>query len=201
LSFPQTKIILITGGVRSGKSSFAQSLASQYERQVRYLATAEAKDEEMRRRIVHHQKNRPTSWNVIEEPIWIDQYFVPNEKVSADTVTLLDCVTVWISNLLLQKDSMGKEMWESKQGVKIVEEQIDRFIQTLMKANQPTILVTNEVGFGGIEMNVLGRIYQDLLGWTNQKLAKVADQVYLVVAGIPMLIKDDEKEVMKKLGD
>ncbi|WP_339061496.1 bifunctional adenosylcobinamide kinase/adenosylcobinamide-phosphate guanylyltransferase [Tepidibacillus marianensis] len=201
MSFPQTKIILITGGVRSGKSSFAQSLASHYERQVRYLATAEAKDEEMRRRIVHHQKNRPTSWNVIEEPIWIDQYFAPNEKASADTVTLLDCVTVWISNLLLQKDSMGKEMWESKQGVKIVEEQIDRFIQTLMKTNQPTILVTNEVGFGGIEMNVLGRIYQDLLGWTNQKLAKVADQVYLVVAGIPMLIKDDEKGVMKKLGD
>lgn len=88
-------------------------------------------------------------------------------------------------------------MWESEQGVKIVEEQIDRFIQTLMKTNQPTILVTNEVGFGGIEMNVLGRIYQDLLGWTNQKLAKVADQVYLVVAGIPMLIKDDMKGVMQ----
>ncbi|MFT9487726.1 MAG: bifunctional adenosylcobinamide kinase/adenosylcobinamide-phosphate guanylyltransferase [Tepidibacillus sp.] len=197
MTYPQANVTLITGGVRSGKSNFAQSLASQYERHVRYIATAEAKDEEMRRRILHHQKNRPTNWKIIEEPIWIDQYFAPNEKASVDTVTLLDCVTVWVSNLLLQKDPMGKEMWESEQGVKIVEEQIDRFIQTLMKTNQPTILVTNEVGFGGIEMNVLGRIYQDLLGWTNQKLAKVADQVYLVVAGIPMLIKDDMKGVMQ----
>lgn len=197
MTYPQANVTLITGGVRSGKSNFAQSLASQYERHVRYLATAEAKDEEMRRRILHHQKNRPTNWKIIEEPIWIDQYFAPKKKASADTVTLIDCVTVWVSNLLLQKDPMGKEMWESEQGVKIVEEQIDRFIQTLMKTNQPTILVTNEVGFGGIEMNVLGRIYQDLLGWTNQKLAKVADQVYLVVAGIPMLIKDDMKGVMQ----
>ncbi|MFV9510151.1 bifunctional adenosylcobinamide kinase/adenosylcobinamide-phosphate guanylyltransferase [Tepidibacillus sp. LV47] len=201
MSFPQAKIILVTGGVRSGKSSFAQSLASQYERQVRYIATAEAKDEEMRKRILHHQKNRPTNWKVIEEPIWIDQYFAPNEKASADTVTLLDCVTVWVSNLLLQKDPMGKEMWESEKGVKKVEEQIERFIHALRETNHKAILVTNEVGFGGIEMNVLGRIYQDLLGWTNQKLAKVADQVYLVVAGIPMLIKDDEKGVMQKLGD
>lgn len=184
MSHQDKKIILVTGGVRSGKSKLAQELISTIGEEVRYIATAETKDKEMEKRIRLHKQNRPYTWQTIEEPTNLAKYF--NTETS---VTLIDCVTIWVSNLLLLNDDKGKEYWESDEGLKEVELKIDYFISSLNSYPSSVVLVTNEVGWGGIAMSPLGRVYQDILGWTNQKLASVADEVYFVVSGIPMKIK------------
>lgn len=196
MSHQVKKIILITGGVRSGKSKFAQELISTMGKEVRYIATAEAKDKEMEKRVNLHKQNRPSTWQTLEEPINLVKYFNSESRISKmsketeiNEVTLIDCVTIWVSNLLLQNKDKGKEYWESDKGLKEVELQIDYFISSLKNYPNSVVLVTNEVGWGGIAMSPLGRVYQDILGWTNQKLASIADEVYLVVSGIPMIIK------------
>lgn len=185
MSHQDKKIILVTGGVRSGKSKFAQELISTIGKEVRYIATAEAKDKEMEKRIRLHKQNRPCTWQTIEEPTNLEKYF--NTEIKE--ITLIDCVTIWVSNLLLLNDNKGKEYWESDKGLKEVELKIDYFISSLKSYPCSVVLVTNEVGWGGIAMSPLGRAYQDILGWTNQKLASAADEIYFVVSGIPMKIK------------
>lgn len=195
MSHQVKKIILVTGGVRSGKSKFAQELVSTMGKEVRYIATAEAKDKEMEKRIRLHKQNRPYTWQTLEEPINLVKYFNTESIISEMSqteikkITLIDCVTIWISNLLLLNDDKGKEYWESAKGLKEVELKIDYFISSLKNYPSSVVLVTNEVGWGGIAMSPLGRAYQDILGWTNQKLASTADEVYFVVSGIPMKIK------------
>lgn len=195
MSHQDHKIILVTGGVRSGKSRYAQELVSKYNKQVRYIATAEAKDEEMENRVQLHRENRSDSWLVVEEPIHIEKLFNMNEDTfdSEEYVTLVDCITLWTSNLLLQKDEEGKELWEIENGIKVFEEKVDSFISALKLYNKLVVIVTNEVGWGGIQMSSLGRLYQDLLGWTNQKIAAVADDVYMVVSGIPLKVKGSKE--------
>lgn len=189
------KIILVTGGIRSGKSSFAQRLVQPYGDHVRYIATAQAKDEEMEKRIVIHRQNRPKSWRTLEEPIHLAKLFYEDrsddfdKQMNQEVASLIDCITLWISNILLQKDEQGKELWETEEGQKKVESMIDDFLHALTGHRYPVIIVTNEVGWGGIEMNPLGRVYQDILGWTNQKISNIADEVYMVVSGIPVLLK------------
>lgn len=183
------KIIIVTGGVRSGKSSFAQKLVLDYDKQVRYIATAEGNDDEMKKRIKHHKEHRPSTWEIVEETINIDELFTNNQDNTEDKITMIDCITLWTTNLLLQKDNDGKECWESEEGIKFFEAKVDSFVEALKNYNQPVVIVTNEVGWGGIEIYPLGRVYQDMLGFTNQKLAAVADEVYLVTCGIPMQIK------------
>jgi len=192
------KIILITGGIRSGKSKFAQELINTIGEGIRYIATAEVKDKEMEKRVQLHKQNRPSAWEILEEPINIEKYFNPELKVDKTpietktertAVTLIDCVTIWVANLLLQSEDKGVEYWESDNGLKEVELQINNFISSLISHPSSVVLVTNEVGWGGIAMSPLGRVYQDILGWTNQKLASIADEVYFVVSGIPMKIK------------
>jgi len=194
------KIILLTGGVRSGKSRYAQELAKEYQR-VRFIATAQSLDEEMEKRIKNHQLNRPKDWLLIEEPLKIKDYFLAERNgslferekriggISSYDVTILDCITLWISNLLLQPANSGKELWETEEGLKLVEKEVLELVEILRGHPLPVIIVTNEVGLGGVQLSPLGRVYQDILGWTNQQLAFVSDEVYLLLSHIPLKIK------------
>lgn len=191
MSHYDRKVIFITGGIRSGKSRFAQELAIHYGTQVRYVATAEARDKEMEKRIQLHRQNRPDSWLTVEEPIELSKII----NMDADRmVTLIDCITIWVSNLLIQKDMEGMEHWQTAEGLAAAEEKVDDFLAAIQTYPGLIIIVSNEVGWGGIEINPLGRVYQDILGWTNQKIAAIADEVYLVASGIPMQLKGEKKD-------
>lgn len=166
---------LVTGGARSGKSRFAERLAGCFQ-EVVYLATAEALDQEMLRRIETHQRYRPTHWTTVEEPLSI----VPRltEAASACDLVLLDCITLWISNLLGQERSDRQ-----------IEAEIEELAQWVERQPARLVLVTNEVGAGIVPANALSRRFRDLTGLANQRLAAACDHVYWLVAGIPNRIK------------
>lgn len=174
------KIILITGGARSGKSAYAQQLASATGKHILFLATAEALDEEMRHRIEAHRKSRPASWDTLE---------ASNNVASAlqdldaryDTV-LIDCITLLVTNC------MG-EAADTLQAEEQVFKEIEPLITWMQKKDSTYILVTNEVGCGIVPENRLARIFGDVLGKVNQQLAKSADEVVLMAAGLPLKIK------------
>jgi len=190
LSQGEKRIILVTGGIRSGKSRFAQKLVADLSVSVRYIATAEARDEEMKKRVHLHQANRPSSWPTVEEPLNLASLFTSSAiQTEQAMVTLIDCITVWVSNMLLQRDISDIEYWESNAGIKEVENNVDQFISAILTYPKSIVIVTNEVGWGGIALSPLGRVYQDILGWTNQKIAAAADEVYFVAAGLPLVLK------------
>lgn len=172
------KLILILGGARSGKSSFAVAQAkklSSGQSGVVYVATASALDEEMKRRIERHKKRRPASWKTIEERKDISKILA---KLGEARIVIIDCLTILISNLLLSGE---KEIATLKK--------IKEFFRTLKKRNLTTLIVSNEVGMGIVPENRLGRSFRDIAGQTNQIVAKLADEVYLLEAGIPVKIK------------
>ena len=174
-------MILITGGCRSGKSRFALDYANQHFSKKIYLATCEALDEEMAQRIEHHKKMRSPEWQTIEEPIEIVNKIMRYGD-EADVI-LLDCITLWLSNLLMRQ----------KDDPEIMEE-ISRFIDTIKKKQTSLILVSNEVGLGIVPVDPLGRRFRDLSGMANQKIAEVVNTVILMVSGIPIFLKGkDEK--------
>lgn len=157
--------ILITGGVKSGKSSFALKLADQWSGNKYFLATAIPFDEEMEERIIKHKAERGDSFTTIEEPVDIDKYIKPK--------IILDCVTVWMNNLFLyQKEDNWRDI-------------LTRFLGKMEDA----IIVSNEIGWGNIPMDETTRKYNRSLGEANSMIAKEADTVYLMVAGIPLKIK------------
>lgn len=163
--------ILITGGVRSGKSSFAEKLAAEFGEKVVYVATATAKDEEMRERIALHQSRRPPTWITVEEPVNLREVLL---KARGDAV-LVDCLTLWVTNLLLSDQEVidkAREVVEIFPQIKI-----------------PVIFVTNEVGWGIVPDNELARRFRDVAGLTNQIFARHCDEVYLVTAGLPLKLK------------
>ncbi|MFW6409842.1 MAG: bifunctional adenosylcobinamide kinase/adenosylcobinamide-phosphate guanylyltransferase [Halanaerobiales bacterium] len=176
-------IYLLLGGARSGKSSLAEEMALNLEGdEVYYLATARSGDDEMKKRIENHKKNRPASWQTIEEPL------SPGEAISSlpfSSIILLDCITMLVSNLLLEESEVDRELLVKKEIEKIIKE----------GENRNLIIVTNEVGMGIVPDKKLARKYRDLLGWTNQYLAQKADRVYLVVAGIPVGLKELETKL------
>jgi adenosylcobinamide kinase/adenosylcobinamide-phosphate guanylyltransferase len=175
------KMILITGGCRSGKSRFALDYSNQHFSKKLYLATCEALDEEMAQRIEHHKKMRGPEWQTIEEPIEIVNK-ITRYGDEADVI-LLDCITLWLSNLLMRR----------KDDPEIMEE-ISRFIDTIKKKQTSLILVSNEVGLGIVPVDPLGRRFRDLSGMANQKIAEVVNTVILMVSGIPIFLKGkDEK--------
>ena len=172
-------LTLIIGGARSGKSAFAEKLAARHER-VLFVATAEALDDEMRERIENHKRNRPAAWHTLE---------VSREIVDAlDTVDaphdalLLDCLTLWVSNLLL--DMEGQADVEQR----IIAE-AERLLAAYEASDAEWIVVTNEVGEGVVPPTVLGRAFQDALGRVNQLFAARADRVYLMTAGLAVDVK------------
>jgi adenosylcobinamide kinase / adenosylcobinamide-phosphate guanylyltransferase len=177
-------LILITGGVRAGKSRFAEALALAQggERDVCFAATAEAKDQEMAARIAAHRARRPTGWATVEAPRRVAARLV---EVGPARVVLVDCLTMLVSNVLLAQP----EPAEWNVAWREVESEIDGLLELTAGAVHSTILVTNEVGLGIIPMSRLSRLYLDLLGSANQKVAATANTVYLVVSGIPVVIK------------
>ena len=175
------KITFIIGGARSGKSSFALNEASKVSGQKAYIATAEALDEEMKDRIEKHKAERGNDWDTFEEPIRISDVLLSlNNKNSA---VLLDCLTIWLSNILLKAEAAGP-------GCESPEDSIHKFIDNLKQSNGLKLfIVSNEVGAGIVPENKLARRFRDLAGTLNQKVAGIADEVYMVTAGIPVKIK------------
>ncbi len=180
-------ITFIIGGARSGKIRFALQLANNYipskegvhggdaisSMRKAYIATAQAMDDEMKERIKKHKKERPGEWTTFEEPLNISTLISDIHK-SYDII-LLDCLTLWLSNLMLNN--------------KDVEAETESFISSLSTIHCSLFTVSNEVGLGIVPDNALSRRFRDLSGYLNQKMAALADEVYLVTAGIPLKIK------------
>lgn len=171
-------LILVTGGSRSGKSGFALQTGMRYAPPRVFLATAEAIDEEMRGRIEAHRTSRPEGWSVVEEPREVPAA-VRTVLASAGTV-LVDCVTIWISNLLL-----ADERFDESDAASRAEELAD----AALGAAGAVIVVTNEVGSGVVPDNALARRFRDCAGRANQVLARAAAEVHYLVSGIPLTIK------------
>jgi adenosylcobinamide kinase/adenosylcobinamide-phosphate guanylyltransferase len=172
------QLVLILGGVRSGKSRYAHQLASDLGNRVLFLATAEAGDDEMKHRIAQHKSSRLASWATIEEPLDIASALKP-KAATADAV-IIDCITIWLSNLLLRNEKLSEQ--EMTAG-------IDRLIDAYEQGDATYIIVSGEVGMGIVPEHPLGRVFRDYLGLANQRLAAAADRVVLMVAGIPVDVK------------
>ena len=175
------KLILILGGARSGKSSYAVELAKKFKKKVVFIATATSFDEEMAKRIKLHKSSRPRQWKLIEEGKNIGQ-ILPAIKDKYEIV-LIDCLGLLVSNLLAD-NLKDKE----------IERRINKLIDTILKVNFTTIIVSNEVGSGIVPVNALARRFRDLLGLSNQMIAEKADKVIFMQAGIPVIIKEGQKD-------
>jgi adenosylcobinamide kinase / adenosylcobinamide-phosphate guanylyltransferase len=177
------RLTLILGGARSGKSSYAQNLAEATGKSVTFIATAQALDEEMSTRIQKHRVERPISWETLEIPSDIASHVL---QIKSDVV-ILDCITLLLSNLLMRfaKDDLVDET----PFMLAVQKEINELINTLRVREREWIIISNEVGLGLVPPYQMGRVYRDALGWANQRLAREADKVIFMVAGIPMVVK------------
>lgn len=167
---------LILGGARSGKSCYAETLARESGKAVCYIATAQVFDDEIAARVTRHQQDRPAHWTTIEEPISLASTFKLNS--TADNCLLVDCLTMWIMNLLELNDAQQMQA------------AIDDFLQVLPRLPGDIILVSNELGMGVIPMGKLSRDFVDEAGRLHQQIAQVVSNVHLIVAGLPMKIKE-----------
>jgi len=171
-------LTLIIGGARSGKSAFAEKLAARHD-SVLFVATAEALDDEMQRRIENHQRNRPDTWHTLEEP---REVVTALESTPPHDVLLLDCLTLWVSNLLL-------DMEEGTDAEQHIRAEAEKLLGVYEGSDAEWIVVTNEVGLGVVPPTVLGRAFQDALGRVNQLFAARADRVYQMTAGLAVDLK------------
>jgi adenosylcobinamide kinase/adenosylcobinamide-phosphate guanylyltransferase len=171
------QIVLITGGARSGKSIYAEQRAAALGSRRLYVATAEPKDEEMTRRISEHKSRRGNEWATIEESLELAEALLARRGQM--DCALVDCLTLWLSNLLLQRDG------------KYAEEKVKELVEILPRLNFHVVLVTNEVGWGIVPDNMLARQFRDLAGWANQRMAEAAHEVVLTIAGIPVIVKKE----------
>ncbi len=179
------KMTFILGGARSGKSRYAESLASEEGGKVLFIATAQALDEEMELRIQEHQTNRPESWTTLELPLDVGGYMM-SHPIEADVI-IVDCLTMLMSNILMGETD-SNELLDELAAVSLVDEEINNLLVAIDDSNRHWIIVSNEVGMGLVPTFPLGRIYRDLLGRVNQRVARNAEKVILMVAGIPMVI-------------
>jgi adenosylcobinamide kinase / adenosylcobinamide-phosphate guanylyltransferase len=182
------RIVLITGGARSGKSRFAERLAAAHGTAVRYVATAQALDAEMDERIARHRAQRPTAWNTVEAPSDLVAALDGTDDAGA---VLVDCLSLWTSNRLLalgDDETLG--WWESVAALETaLTEELRAATAHARRQRWDLLLVTNETGFGVVPATPLGRAFRDLLGRLNQVAAEDADAVYLVVAGLAVEMK------------
>ncbi len=170
------KTELILGGARSGKSRYALDQALTHAGPVAWLATAEARDEEMRERIVRHQAERPAHWSTTEAPLQLADALAANQ----DRFVVVDCLTLWLSNWLCREDTAG---WTAER---------QAFLREIATARQaPLLLVSNEIGFGIVPENALARQFRDEAGRLHQDIARIASAVTLVIAGIPLFVKKE----------
>lgn len=172
------KIVFITGGARSGKSSFALKEAAKIEGQKAYIATAQGLDDEMKERIEKHRKERGGDWDTFEEPVKVPE--IISDAGDKYSVVVLDCLTLWLSNMICGDMDCGEKIGDL---ITVLE---NSKIET---GNSKLIIVSNEVGMGIVPENELARKFRDAAGLLNQKVAEIADEVYLVTAGIPIKIK------------
>jgi adenosylcobinamide kinase/adenosylcobinamide-phosphate guanylyltransferase len=178
------QLILVLGGVRSGKSDYAEELAQSLgQAQVLFVATAEAGDAEMARRIAAHQQSRPASWRTFEASHSIGEAI--QRQIGDAAVVLVDCITLLVSNVML---ALGDDP-DAAQAEQAVQDEIQGLLQTCRRNPITCIAVSNEVGLGVVPEHRLGRLYRDLLGKANQALAAQADEVYLMVAGLAVELK------------
>jgi adenosylcobinamide kinase/adenosylcobinamide-phosphate guanylyltransferase len=170
------KIYFITGGARSGKSAYAEKLALGLGGKRAYIATAQALDAEMASKIAKHQKDRGQAWDTYEEPLAVDELL---RKLSGRyQAVLLDCLTLWLSNVMAHTGGDGEVISRSEE-----------LVDALRAFSGACIVVSNEVGLGIVPDNPLARKFRDLAGMLNQKVAQAADEVYFTAAGIPVKIK------------
>lgn len=167
------RIILITGGQRSGKSSYAEKLALSLSPAPVYMATSRIWDEEFRQRVIKHQERRGSEWTNIEEEKELSRHSLEGR------VILIDCVTLWCTNFFFDLDA------DVDAALQAVQQEFDRFT----RQNATFIFVTNEIGSGAVSENVLQRRFTDLQGWANQYIASKADRVVWMISGIPVSIK------------
>lgn len=182
------KLIFVTGGARSGKSSFAERYAAESGKQVVYLATAEVKDKEMQLRVEEHRWRRPASFRLVEEPLYPERALAGG---TADTFFLLDCLTLLLSNQLLCRLGEKTELPPSEQAElsAALLERMEELAGQMQSCPADVLVVTNEVGSGVVPEHFLGRLYRDLAGKTNQLVAARADEVWLTVCGIAKRFK------------
>jgi len=180
------KIILVTGGARSGKSSFAEKLALKIgDGRAAYIATAQIFDDEMNFRVKLHQSRRGDNWRTFEAPFAAEEKIL--EAGKNFNAILFDCVTIYVSNFLCAAElDDEKFLYDNLRGL------IQKLINAALNSNAKTIFVTNEVGFGIVPENNLARRFRDLAGLANQMLAAHADKVFLTIAGIAVDIKELE---------
>ena len=167
-----SRVILITGGQRSGKSGHAEQLALSLTDSPVYLATAHIWDDEFRERVRRHQERRGQQWTNIEEERYLSRHDLTGR------VVVVDCVTLWLTNFFFDNNDVDQTLTAAK-------DEFDR----LTRQDATFIFVTNEIGLGGVSDNALQRQFTDLEGWMNQHIAQRADEVILMVSGIPMKIK------------
>jgi adenosylcobinamide kinase/adenosylcobinamide-phosphate guanylyltransferase len=172
----RNRVTLVLGGVRSGKSRFALEIAS-CAQSVTFIATARSSDEEMRRKIERHQSERPSHWRTREEPLHLAEA-ITSEQDASET-TIVDCLTLFVANLM---EAYGEDRVA-------IDAAMDAFCSALRKTDRRIVLVSNEVGSGIVPAYPAGRQFRDLLGEMNQRVAAVADNVVLMVAGLPLPIK------------
>ncbi|MCL2523100.1 MAG: bifunctional adenosylcobinamide kinase/adenosylcobinamide-phosphate guanylyltransferase [Betaproteobacteria bacterium] len=178
---------LIIGGARSGKSLLAERRAAASGRRVIYVATAEAGDDEMARRIAHHRARRPADWGLAEETLYLAARL--RQLAAADTCLLVDCLTLWLSNLLLTGRASAQAEAGDAVDCPLLAGEIGALIAALPQLPGQLILISNEVGWGIVPMHPVSRLFADEQGRLNQRLAAVCDQVTLVAAGLPLELK------------
>lgn len=167
------RLILVIGGARSGKSTYAEALLAAFPPPWIYVATAEAFDDEMRARIAHHRTRRDERWQTVDAPLKLPEAVRQLDRRGEPI--LVDCLTLWLSNCLL--------------GGLDVEDAGDRLVSAIAAARVPVVLVSNEVGWGIVPDTPLGRQFRDAQGRLNQKVAAIADRVVMMVAGLPLTVK------------
>ncbi|WP_248930106.1 bifunctional adenosylcobinamide kinase/adenosylcobinamide-phosphate guanylyltransferase [Paenibacillus hamazuiensis] len=184
---------LVTGGARSGKSGFAERyaamLAARSGGPVIYIATSQLWDEEMERRAALHRERRPKEWRTIEAPYDLENAIAQLQETAPTGTVLIDCVTMWISNLLLEPGPDGEERWAEPEAEERILQRVKKLADRLRQAPFSSVLVTNEVGHALVPEYPLGRVFRDIAGQANQTLAQEADDVFYVVCGMPLNLR------------
>lgn len=184
-----SKIVLVTGGARSGKSSFAEQLCISKNNSTAYIATSIPFDDEMKDRVKKHKQSRPRNWKTYE--IYKDIYSIIEEISKNHKVVILDCITLMINNLIFTYEiDIDNASQEKINNLELyIKQQINKLIEEIRKTSLYFVFVTNELGMAVVPGNKLSRVYTDIVGRINQQIAKQSNEVYFVISSIPMKIK------------
>lgn len=189
-----SQLCLVLGGVRSGKSAFAEARVTELsrvdDRPVLYVATGVAFDDEMKDRIRRHKESRPREWSTLEEPVKLPERLAPLlDGDQSPGAVIIDSVDVWVANLLMDNQAEDRRTLEN-----IVTNEADKLLTLAKKSPQAFVFASGEVGLSLVPPEPLGRSFQDVLGTVNQRIAAAANEVYLVIAGIATKIKEPGTE-------